>query len=77
MRLLVAVPPTIIPGRTTHVQTVKESANVTLKCDADGYPKPNITWVRANGRPLPHPINKFRQKVCDSCMCLKYKAGVR
>ena len=67
MRLLVTVPPTIIPGRTTHVRTVQEGDDVHLECDADGYPKPNITWVRANGRPLPHPINKFSQKVCDSC----------
>lgn len=61
-KMVVLLPPTIIPGSTTHVKTVKEGDQVQLECGADGYPKPNITWVRANGRPLPHPINKFSQK---------------
>ncbi|KAI0235520.1 Neural cell adhesion molecule 1-A [Lamellibrachia satsuma] len=61
-KMVVLLPPTISPGSTTHVKTVKEGDSVQLKCDADGYPKPNITWVRANGKPLPSPINKFSQK---------------
>ena len=32
---------------------VDESANVTLICEASGIPRPNITWKRVDGFPLP------------------------
>ncbi|VDI29599.1 Hypothetical predicted protein, partial [Mytilus galloprovincialis] len=34
--------------------TVQEGENVTLVCEAYGYPLPNITWTRGDGSPLPH-----------------------
>jgi hypothetical protein len=27
--------------------------NITLNCEANGIPKPNITWKRGDGLPLP------------------------
>ncbi|CAG2198604.1 unnamed protein product [Mytilus edulis] len=32
---------------------VQEGSNITLKCEANGIPTPNITWKRGDGLPLP------------------------
>ena len=63
MILVVAGPPAIVQGDTTQTVNVDEGHNVNLTCDADGYPKPNISWVRVNGEPLPAPYNRYAFKV--------------
>lgn len=60
--IIVQVPPTILPGSTTQTVTVVEGENTTLTCDADGYPTPNISWVRVNGQTLPPPYNRYTYK---------------
>ena len=45
------VPPNILDsGSSKSKVAVRENANVTLRCQADGFPKPNITWKREDGR---------------------------
>lgn len=61
--LLLTVPPAIKQRETSQTLTLKEGGNLNLTCAADGYPKPNITWMRPNGKPLPKPINTFLRKV--------------
>ena len=34
-------------------QTIDEGSDVTLICNATGYPQPIIRWIRAGGAPLP------------------------
>ncbi|KAI0216224.1 Neural cell adhesion molecule 1 [Lamellibrachia satsuma] len=60
--VVVLVPPAIRIGNTTNVKTMNEGDSVQLRCDADGLPQPSITWLRANGKPLPSPINTFSLK---------------
>ncbi|CAD5113892.1 unnamed protein product [Dimorphilus gyrociliatus] len=52
-KMVVVFPPQILQMDTSSTMTVKEKENVLLKCGASGNPKPNITWVRVNGSPLP------------------------
>ena len=33
-------------------QVVRENENVTLGCDATGYPKPHIVWRREDGEDI-------------------------
>ncbi|XP_076110102.1 lachesin-like [Mytilus galloprovincialis] len=56
-RMLRSVTIQIAPYITTvsaATVTVQEGENVTLVCEAYGYPLPNITWKRGDGSPLPH-----------------------
>ncbi|CAH1797231.1 unnamed protein product [Owenia fusiformis] len=55
--LTVLVPPVMIYSQTTSTVSVMEGGSTDLKCNATGYPYPNITWVRGNGKAL--PIGKF------------------
>ena len=34
------------------MQVVRENENVTLGCDATGYPKPHIVWRREDGEDI-------------------------
>ncbi len=48
---LLTVPPNIVDsGSSKSKVAVRENANVTLRCQADGFPTPNITWKREDGR---------------------------
>ncbi|XP_063439090.1 lachesin-like [Mytilus trossulus] len=56
-RMLNSVTVQIAPYITTASAatiTVQEGENVTLVCEAYGYPLPNITWKREDGSPLHH-----------------------
>ena len=33
-------------ARTSHTVSLKTGDDIKLQCDADGYPSPNITWVK-------------------------------
>uniref|UniRef100_A0A8D8Y4J3 Opioid-binding protein/cell adhesion molecule homolog n=1 Tax=Cacopsylla melanoneura TaxID=428564 RepID=A0A8D8Y4J3_9HEMI len=47
--LEVVVPPDILDYPTSTDMVIREGSNVTLKCAANGSPKPNITWRREGG----------------------------
>lgn len=47
------VPPDILDYPTSTDMVVREGTNVTLKCAANGSPKPNITWRREGGEGIP------------------------
>ena len=36
--------------------------NITLSCMAEGVPAPNVTWGKANGKPLPGDGRSFQVK---------------
>lgn len=37
--------------------------NFNLDCRAQGYPRPNISWIRADGKPLGNGMAKFNGEV--------------
>lgn len=43
------VPPDISDDSTSTDMVVREGSNVSLRCEATGSPKPNITWRREDG----------------------------
>ena len=51
--------PVILESSTKDIEVdIGESA--TLTCLSQGYPSPNITWLRADGKPLPNGHAIFR-----------------
>ena len=42
-----------------HMKTIDEGSDVTLICNATGYPQPFIRWIRAGGAPLPNGDSYF------------------
>lgn len=48
----VLVAPTVKLDSKSNI-VVQEGSNITLKCEANGIPTPNITWKRGDGLPLP------------------------
>ena len=50
--LYFVVAPTIKADSAASI-TVQEGDNITLICEANGIPAPNITWKRGDGFPLP------------------------
>jgi len=69
-----AGPPTIIQGQTIQTVNVDEGYNVSMTCDATGYPTPNISWVRVNGETLPPPYSRYAVVVCNlRCSCLYWE----
>lgn len=53
VELQVRSPPQIIDQHSTLQVNIEEGKDVTLKCYADGYPRPSITWTRDAGGILP------------------------
>ncbi|XP_014239297.1 lachesin-like isoform X4 [Cimex lectularius] len=50
--LQVVVPPSIVDKETSTDMVVRESANVTLTCKAQGYPEPYVMWRREDGEDI-------------------------
>ena len=50
--LTVQIAPTIKANSAASI-TVEEGENITLTCEANGIPSPNVTWKRGDGFPLP------------------------
>lgn len=48
----VLVPPSIVDEDTSSDTTVDENSKISLRCRADGYPKPTIMWRREDGREI-------------------------
>ena len=46
------VPPNIADRSTSDGVMAREGSNVSLSCQATGYPQPNITWKREDGSPF-------------------------
>ncbi|CAC5416124.1 unnamed protein product [Mytilus coruscus] len=59
-RLTVQIAPTIKAASAASI-TVQEGQNITLYCEANGNPAPNITWKRGDGFPLPN--GRFQQRI--------------
>ncbi|CAD5113878.1 DgyrCDS3041 [Dimorphilus gyrociliatus] len=60
--MIVLLAPAIDMTRTSATVIVQEGESTVLSCAATGYPYPNITWIRTNGRNLPKPYNKYSHK---------------
>lgn len=50
--LEVVSPPNIIDAETSSDVMATEGENVSLKCRAEGHPKPNIIWRREDGKAI-------------------------
>lgn len=48
----VRMPPTIT-DKTNTITSVSEGGTAQLSCNADGYPRPTITWKRESNDILP------------------------
>ena len=46
---ILSVPPNIVDKGTTDSVVAREGSNVTLTCQATGFPEPNITWRKEDG----------------------------
>lgn len=53
VELIVRHPPVISDERSTLLVTSSEKQDVKLVCNADGFPKPSITWRRQKNALLP------------------------
>ncbi len=54
--IFILVPPNILDESTSSDLVVREGANVTLKCRAQGSPPPSIRWKRDDNQKI--SINK-------------------
>lgn len=54
-------------------QNVREGGNVTLKCLAEGKPKPTITWTRvSDNRIVTMPLINIRRHDSKAYRCTAY-----
>lgn len=60
------VPPDISDDSTSTDMVVREGSNVSLRCEATGSPKPNITWRREDGELISLGKN-LEGKLLTSC----------
>ncbi|VDI24308.1 Hypothetical predicted protein [Mytilus galloprovincialis] len=65
--LTVLTAPIVWPFNDQY-EVPKEGKNITLLCEADGNPAPNITWKRGDGSPVAN--SRFQQK--DQVRCLNW-----
>lgn len=49
----------ILENQTPESYTISEGSNAELTCQADGYPKPTISWKRENNAVMPTGGNKY------------------
>lgn len=49
----VNIPPYISSARSSTDTEAKSGDEINLECSAEGVPKPDVTWRRAGGQPLP------------------------
>lgn len=52
--------PPIVSEKTPKSVIVKEGDNIEVSCDADGFPKPNISWRREDNSIMPAGGNSLR-----------------
>ncbi|XP_020280041.1 protein amalgam-like [Pseudomyrmex gracilis] len=50
--LAVVVPPDILDYPTSTDMVVREGSNVSMRCEATGFPKPTIMWKREDGEQI-------------------------
>ena len=50
--LSVVEAPDILYNETSNDTIVAEGASVHLRCEARGFPEPNVKWKRADRRPI-------------------------
>ena len=53
VQLQVKLPPTMVDEPLTRSVRAKVGESTQLTCKAEGFPKPGITWGRADGHVLP------------------------
>lgn len=59
VELQVRTPPRILESLSTPKIETEEGAEIILRCTADGYPRPTITWTRQNDGILPEGGKTF------------------
>jgi len=58
--VVVMIPPTLDPAKTSTDMTVREGDSVELLCNAGGKPEPMIEWTRQGGAMLPVGMELYR-----------------
>ncbi|GIY99233.1 lachesin [Caerostris extrusa] len=45
-------PPTIIDTSTSSDTVIEERSKISLRCEASGYPEPNVSWRREDNKEI-------------------------